>query len=137
MRETYRTQLAPAVASVGASGRSAVASARDRLSDDVLPTISGAIGSALAMIDVANDPRVRDVIKRAGSASARFGRAVPVIEPPKKSGAGKYILLGFGVVATAAVLYAAWQTLRADDELWIEDLGDPGEDTASESAGNE
>jgi hypothetical protein len=27
------------------------------------------------------------------------------------------------------VLYAAWQTLRADDELWIEDLGDPGEET--------
>jgi len=24
------------------------------------------------------------------------------------------------------VLYAAWQTLRADDDLWIEDLGEVG-----------
>jgi len=30
------------------------------------------------------------------------------------------------VFAAAGVAYAARQTLRADDELWIEDLGDPG-----------
>jgi hypothetical protein len=29
-------------------------------------------------------------------------------------------------VAFAGIAYAAWQTLRADDDLWIEDLGDPG-----------
>ena len=28
---------------------------------------------------------------------------------------------GVGVVAAAGVAYAAWQTLRADDELWVAD----------------
>ena len=52
---------------------------------------------------------------------------LPFVEPPKKSaGPGRYILIGLGVVATLGVAYAAWQTLRADDDLWIEDLGDPG-----------
>ena len=50
-----------------------------------------------------------------------------IVEPPKKSaGPGRYILIGLGVVAAVGVAYAAWQTLRADDDLWIEDLGDPG-----------
>jgi hypothetical protein len=44
-----------------------------------------------------------------------------VIEAPKSSGPGKYILLGVAVVAVAGVAYAAWQTLRADDSLWVED----------------
>jgi hypothetical protein len=30
------------------------------------------------------------------------------------------------VVAVAGVAYAAWQTLRADENLWIEDLADVG-----------
>ena len=47
---------------------------------------------------------------------------------PKPVGAGRYILIGIGVVAAAAVAYAAWQTLRADDDLWVED--EPEEPTA-------
>ena len=31
------------------------------------------------------------------------------------------IALILGVAAAAGVLYAAWQTLRADDELWVAD----------------
>ncbi len=134
VRDTYRQQVAPAVASVGASGRYAAASARDKFSEDVLPAISGAIGSALATLEVAKDPRVREALKRASSTAHRFGRSVQIVEPPKKSNPAKFILIGFGVIATATVLYAAWQTLRADDELWIEDLGDPGEDTEVEGS---
>ena len=52
---------------------------------------------------------------------AKEGTKVGIIEPPKKSGPGKYILIGFGVVTVAAIAYAAWQTLRADDDLWIDD----------------
>jgi hypothetical protein len=44
--------------------------------------------------------------------------------PAKKSGPGKYILIGLGVVAVAGIAYAAWQTLRIDEDLWIEDLGE-------------
>jgi hypothetical protein len=130
-RDTYDSRVRPAVASVGAAGRSAASRAGERLSDDVLPALSGAIGSALAMVEVAMDPRLRAVLKQAGSAAssvgAKVGRTVPIVEPPKKSGPGKYILISLGAVAAIGVLYAAWQTLRADDDLWIEDLGDPGE----------
>jgi hypothetical protein len=70
---------------------------------------------------------VRDIVKRAGSTASRVRGRVPFVEPPKKAaGPGRYILIGLGVVAALGVAYAAWQTLRADDDLWIEDLGDPG-----------
>jgi len=136
-RDTYDSRVRPAVASVAASGRSAASRAGERLSDDVLPAISGAIGSALAMVEVAKDPRVRAVLKQATAAAnsvgERVGRTVHIVEPPKKSGPGKYILISLGAVAALGVLYAAWQTLRADDDLWIEDLGDPGEPDVSET----
>ena len=127
MRDTYEDRVRPAVVGGFAAGRSAASSARERFSDEVLPSLSGTIGSALALLDVAKDPRVREVVKRASSTASSVRRRVPFVEPPKKSaGPGRYILIGLGVVATVGVLYAAWQTLRADDALWIEDLGDPG-----------
>jgi hypothetical protein len=126
MRDTYDDRVRPAMA----AGRHFAANAGSRFSDDVLPALSGTIGSALALLDVAKDPRVREVVKRASSTAGSLGRKVPFVEPPKKSaGPGRYILIGLGVVAAAGVLYAAWQTLRADDDLWIEDLGVEGADT--------
>ena len=101
-----REEIRPRIDDGFATARRTASSARERFVDDVLPAISGTIGSALAVLEAA---------KKAG-----------VVTMPKKSGPGKYILLGLGVVAVAGVAYAAWQTLRADDELWIEDLGDPG-----------
>ena len=127
MRDSYEDRVRPAVASGIAASRHAASTARERFSDDVLPALSGTIGSALALLEVAKDPRVREVVKRAGSAASGAGRKLHIVEPPKRSaGPGRYILIGLGVVAAAGVLYAAWQTLRADDDLWIEDLGDPG-----------
>ncbi len=32
-----------------------------------------------------------------------------------------YILMAVGALAVALVGYAAWQTLRADDDLWVEE----------------
>ena len=129
-RDTYDSRVRPAVASGVAAGRSAASRAGERLSDDLLPALSGAIGSALAMVEVAKDPRVRAVLKQASSAATSVGttvgRKVHIVEPAKKSGPGKYILISLGAIAAVGVLYAAWQTLRADDDLWIEDLGDPG-----------
>ncbi len=101
--------------------RPAVATARGRLSGELLPAMSGAVGSALAVLEATRDPRVRDVLRRATSKVT-----APVVPQKKKPGPGRYILIGLGVVAAAGVLYAAWQTLRADDDLWIEDLGEVG-----------
>jgi hypothetical protein len=75
------------------------------------------------MLEAAKDPRVRDVVRRVAGAGERAG----VVTMPKKSaGPGRYILIGLGVVAAAGIAYAAWQTLRADDDLWIEDLDEIG-----------
>jgi hypothetical protein len=41
-------------------------------------------------------------------------------QPPKK-GAGTYLLMVVGAVALAGVAYAVWQTLRADEDLWVEE----------------
>lgn len=109
--------------------RPAVVSARHGISHDVLPAVSGAVGSALAVLEATRDPRVRDVVRRASSMPERLParlRKVTPVPVKKKAPVGGYIALGIGVIAVAGVLYAAWQTLRADDDLWIEDLGEVG-----------
>jgi hypothetical protein len=106
--------------------RPLVSSARHGLTHDVLPAVSGAVGSALAVLEATRDPRVRDVVRKATSASSRLTGKVTPLPVKKKAPVGRYIALGIGVVAVAGVLYAAWQTLRADDDLWIEDLGEVG-----------
>jgi hypothetical protein len=94
--------------------------ARERFADDVLPEISG---SALATLEAARDPHVRSVVRSV----SRAGQRVGVVTPPKSAlGPGTFVLIGLAACAVAGVAYAAWQTLRADDDLWIEDLGDPG-----------
>lgn len=125
LRTGYEKRVRPAIQSGVATGRSAVRSARGRLADDVIPAVSGGIGSALAALEAAKDPRVRDIVKRASAANKDYSKkARKAVAPPKKSaGPGTYILIGLGVAAVASIAYAAWQTLRADDDLWIEDAG--------------
>ncbi|MEO8262085.1 MAG: hypothetical protein ABI566_05895 [Pseudolysinimonas sp.] len=123
VRDTYEDRVRPAVRDGIRAGRTAASWGREKLSDDVLPAISGALGSALAMLEAAKDPRVRDVVRKISSAGQRAG----VVQMPAKSpGPGRYILIGLGVVAFAGIAYAAFQTLRADDDLWIEDLDEIG-----------
>lgn len=131
VRDAYEDRVRPVVAGGLSAGRHAAHSARERLSDDVFPAITGAVGSALAVLEAAKDPRVREVVRRVSSAGQKVGIVTP---PKKKSGPGRYILAGLGVVAVLGVAYAAWQTLRADDDLWIEDLGEV--DAADEAEGN-
>jgi len=132
VRDAYEDRVKPAVSSGFAAGRSAASTARERFADDVLPAISGAVGSALAMLEAAKDPRVRDVVRRATKAGQKAG----VVSTPKSSGPGRYILVGLGVVAVLGVAYAAWQTLRADDDLWIETgaLDDSADDTEDDKS---
>src|SRR5690606_38107694 len=111
-----REEVGPRIASGFASARGAASAARERLSDDVLPVISRRIGSALAALEAARDPRVRDVVRKVSRAGQRAG----IVTPPRQTpGPGTFILIGLGVVAAAAVAYAAWQTIRSDDSLWI------------------
>ena len=116
VRDTFEDTVKPAVSSGFRSARSAAESGRDRLVGDVLPAVTSALGTALAAIEVAKNRQVRDAISRA----TKIGTDVGIIKP-KPAGPGRYILIGVGVVAFAAIAYAAWQTLRADDDLWIDD----------------
>lgn len=122
----YSDHVQPVVATGIAGARSAGSAVKERVVGDVIPALSGAVGSALAVIDAVRDPRVREVVR---SATKTGGKVVTKFQPtPAKKGLGPggFILIGLGVVAVAGVAYAAWQTLRADEDLWIEDLADVG-----------
>ena len=118
-----REEIGPRIGDGVANVRRTASNAREGFVHDVLPAISGTIGSALAVLEAAKNPAVREVVRKVSKAGTKAGI---VTMPKKSSGPGKYILIGLGVVAVAGGAYAAWQTLRADDDLWIEDLGDPG-----------
>jgi len=149
----------PAVNSGLSTAKSAVTTTREKLSEDVFPAVSTALGSAFAVLDVAKDPHVRDAIKNVKAAGDQIGskaaevsakasavgakaskKAAKAAKAGKKAGKsftkqvvkntplqkkspgpGRYILIGIIVVGVAAVVYAAWQTLRADDDLWIDE----------------
>ena len=61
--------------------------------------------------------------KRAEKHGKDAAKRLTVREAPasKGIGAGGVIAIILGVGAALGVLYAAWQTLRADDELWVAD----------------
>ncbi len=110
VRDTYEHNVRPAVKQGVAATRSAAHAGKDKITDDVVPALASALGVAAATLDAGK--------KRAQVVASRTG----LVEAPKtSSGPGKYILIGLAVVAVAGVAYAAWQTLRADDSLWVED----------------
>jgi len=109
------------------------------LSDRVVPAAGAVVGSALSVWDAANDTRARlaagsgfgefDAAKHARNAE-KYGKnatkhltaKLSALEPKKQGiGAGGVIAIILGVAAALGILYAAWQTLRADDELWVAD----------------
>lgn len=105
----------------------------------VVPAAGAVIGSALSVWDAATDTRDRlakgrglaqvdfkDFQKRAEKYGKNAQKALTAKAPKptvrsKGIGAGGVIAILLGVAAAAGVVYAAWQTLRADDELWVAD----------------
>lgn len=106
------------------------------LNDRVVPAAGAVVGSALSVWDAANDQRDRlsngrgldlsgygkKLDKYGAAVTKKLSKQAAVLEPAKKGiGAGGVIAIIFGVAAAIGVAYAAWQTLRADDELWVAD----------------
>lgn len=125
VRGGYEDRVKPVLATGIATGRSAIRETRRGIADDVIPAVTGAVGSALAVVAAARDPRVREMARSAAKTNKRLGKkARAAIAPPKsRPGPAAFILIGLGVAAVAGVGYAVWQTLRSDDDLWVEDFG--------------
>lgn len=104
---------------------------KDRLVSDVLPAVSKALGSAVGMIELARDPRVRDALRNSrktamnvvNSVGKQAGKVAPVAQK-SSGGGGKFVLVTLGIAAIAGLAWAAYQALRADDDLWLDDIDD-------------
>ena len=116
-RELGRVTSEEVIPRVARGARSTARNTRDKLVDDVLPSVAAVIGSTLSVIDAARDQRLGQVASRVTSLASK---ARPLVVPAAKSaGAGKYIGLGILAAAVIGIGYVAWQTFRADDELWV------------------
>lgn len=99
-----------------------------RLWEEQREVLSHAHGVARRASHSASDFAKRDLIPRAhdtyrDTIEPVLGR-IPwrKVEPVKKSSHPfVYVLMAIGTIALALVGYAAWQTLRADDDLWVEE----------------
>lgn len=109
------------------AGRDGLSKATKGWNKTVVPAIASGLGSFAAMAQVAKDDRVKDAIS-----NVRRYATVPEVAPAKSHRNGpnavQWILIGVGAVAVASAAYAAWQTLRADDDLWIPDADDSAVD---------
>jgi hypothetical protein len=103
VQDTYNRKVAPVVDQGVRFGKHVV-------DDKVIPVVGGVVGSALTAWDIAN-------AKRQGVAP----RSRAVAPAKKGPGLGSVVALILGAAAAVGVLYAAWQALRADDELWVAD----------------
>lgn len=110
-----------------------VKTAQQVLNDRLVPAAGAVVGSALSVWDAASTTRARLAADRgvlparvaaaaqnAGRNGASARRSV-VVPPRRRSRAGGIIAVLLGAAAAIGVVYAAWQTLRADDELWVAD----------------
>lgn len=103
----------------------------------LIPAAGAVVGSALSVWDAAGDTRsrlaagrgvdldlssIRKNAAKYGKKATKKFQAHAIPEPSRKGiGAGGVIAIILGAAAAIGVLYAAWQTLRADDELWVAD----------------
>lgn len=109
----YEDRVQPVVDRGRHMAQDIVTTTRRGLATKVVPAVGSAVGAVMSIGDVANDARVRAAVERV---QRRIEPPAPVKSGPS---IGRIIAIGAGVLAAAGVGYAIWQTLRADDELWV------------------
>jgi hypothetical protein len=103
VQDTYSRRVAPTVDRGLKMGKKVV-------DERVVPMVGGVVGTALSAWDVANAKRRR-----------MLGVPAPAVAQKRGPGLGSVIALVLGAAAAIGVVVAAWQALRADDELWVAD----------------
>ncbi|MFZ7087135.1 hypothetical protein [Curtobacterium sp. RRHDQ10] len=137
VKDAIDNGVRPAVATSVHAASTAAGHTKERLTNEVFPSLVSALGSALSVVDLAKDPRVKKIVKEASKKAAKAqkkgSKAAKVVAKnlPKQQksglGFGGVALIVVGVVAVAGAAYAAYQTLRADDDLWVADDSDSAE----------
>lgn len=117
VRDGYDSYVRPAAQTAG----HVAGAARDRFVGDVIPAVGSAVGTALSVVDHARAARAAAFNGDFTKARKELTRKVQVAPQKSGPGAGTVIAVGLGVIAAAGLLYAVWQTFRADDELWVAD----------------
>ncbi len=110
VQHEYEERVAPYV-------NRGVAASKTFLDKRVVPVVGGVVGTAISAWDAAKTTRER--VAHGGPVFTLASAPAPA--PKKGTSAGSVIAIILGVGAAIGVLYAAWQTLRADDELWVAD----------------
>lgn len=109
--EKYHEYVAPVVDRVAPYVDESRKASKRFLDHKVVPVVGDVVGKALSAVDAASDARAKFLGKH----------VEPVVQPKKKGGAGAVIALILGIAAAGVMFYVGWQTLRADDELWVAD----------------
>ncbi|MFJ6171818.1 hypothetical protein [Curtobacterium sp. NPDC092190] len=126
--------IRPAVATGVHAATSAAHSASHRFQTEVVPGLVATAGSVMSVKDLAKDPRVKKIVKDAQKKGKKAKKAAAKYTPGQQKkglGFGGVALIVVGVVAVAGAAYAAYQTLRADDDLWVADDADTAEKPAA------
>jgi p-aminobenzoyl-glutamate transporter AbgT len=125
--------IRPAVATGVHAATTAAQNASHRFQSEVVPGLVSTAGSVLSVVDLAKDPRVQKIVKEATKKGGAAKKAVSKAAPKQKKGLGfgGVALIIVGVVAVAGAAYAAYQTLRADDDLWVADDADSADKPAA------
>ncbi|OJX80775.1 MULTISPECIES: hypothetical protein [unclassified Leifsonia] len=121
VRDGYDSYVRPAAQTAAHTAGHVAGVARDRIVGDVIPAVGSAVGTALSVVDHARAARAAAFNGDFTKARKELTRKVQVAPQKSGPGAGTVIAIGLGVVAAAGLLYAVWQTFRADDELWVAD----------------
>jgi len=114
VRDGYDQYVRPAAQTAKETASHYAGQARQRVVTDVIPAVGTAVGTALSVVDHAR-------AARAAAFSGDFKKAGKELSKKSGPGAGGVIAIGLGIVAAVGLLYAVWQTFRADDELWVAD----------------
>lgn len=141
IKVAYEELLKPSVDRGVVAGQAAAADATQKFVDSVVPAVAGVAAAVATVFDSAKD----EVVKKGGELTEKAKHAAssaPVVRkaidsglaaaaikqvervaPPKKKTIGFGGIVGITLAALAAlgIGYAVWQTLRADDDLWVAD----------------